>query len=307
MTPSPEDLCCTDLAREINVPLVGSATRGNLWFLLEYTGRWEAKAFEQADLPAAVRTVMLDAAAAVEHGRILLIRQSDSHLRSGLRFFVVQADAQVPRQYEFHFDTVEDLLALDLPRLAFDLAAGRPGPQANLRTEPLYLVCTNGLRDRCCARFGPQIYQTLKEQAGRAVWQSSHIGGHNKAPVLLFFPHGLNYGRVTPQEAALLVRAYQHNQIYMDALRGRVCYDAPVQAAEHFWRLRQANFDLPGPQFGPAVPTGEERWQVAVHQDGELLETIRVARRTSEQLIPITCAGNKLAPFETYLEIEHDR
>jgi hypothetical protein len=220
-----------------------------------------------------------------------------------MHFFIVQADPQFPRQYEFHLNAIEELLDLDLPALVADLAAGRPGPQAYQRTEPLYLVCTNGLRDRCCARFGPQLYQALKEQAASAVWQSSHIGGHNKAPVLLFFPHGLNYGRVSPEEALSLVGAYQRHQVDLQALRGRVCYDAPVQAAEHFWRLRYADLSLPGPQFGPAVPDGEDRWQVAVQQDGQLLETIRIERQISAQQIPITCAGNKLASIETYLEI----
>ena len=38
---------CSDLAWEYGLPLIGTATRGDIWFLLEYGGRWGAKALEE--------------------------------------------------------------------------------------------------------------------------------------------------------------------------------------------------------------------------------------------------------------------
>ena len=46
---------CTDLAWEYGIPLIGTATRGDIWFLLEHNGRWGAKAFEESSLPLDVK------------------------------------------------------------------------------------------------------------------------------------------------------------------------------------------------------------------------------------------------------------
>ncbi len=54
---------CTDLAWEYGIPLVGTATRGDIWFLLEYTGRWGAKAFEESSIsPGCQRSYQRSAA-----------------------------------------------------------------------------------------------------------------------------------------------------------------------------------------------------------------------------------------------------
>ena len=54
MTADTKKFFCTDLAWEYGIPLVGTATRGDIWFLLEYTGRWGVKAFEESTLPQEV-------------------------------------------------------------------------------------------------------------------------------------------------------------------------------------------------------------------------------------------------------------
>ncbi len=109
-----------------------------------------------------------------------------------MRFFIGITDPQAPKLYEYQIGEYADLLEIDLSFLA----AGKPGDPAHLREEPLYLACNNGKRDLCCAKFGMEVFKAMTEVSLRMhVWQSSHIGGHNKAPVTLFFPHGLNYGR----------------------------------------------------------------------------------------------------------------
>ena len=182
-----KNFCCTDFALEKDVPLIGTATQGDVWILLEYPDRWGAKAILESDLPQSVKDVLENIAQPGVRLRSLLIRDDLSRQRNMITLYVGQTTFDEPRLYEYHLKEYTDLLNMDLA----SLAAGKPGDPANLRAEPLYLVCTNGLRDQCCARFGPQVYQAMRQEAGGQVWQSSHIAGHNKAPVLLFFPHGL--------------------------------------------------------------------------------------------------------------------
>ena len=204
-----KEFFCSTLAREHNIPIIGSATRGDIWLLIEYTGAWGAKAFEESEIPEDVKYYLSAINIEGKHIRILLIRQDRSRPHQGISFFVGQTSVDNPRLYEYQLDDYSQILNIDFPLLFSDMERD----SSHLRVDPLYLVCTNGRRDKCCAKYGPNVYQALSEEAGEAVWQSSHIGGHNQAPILLFFPHGVNYGRATPDQALNLVREYQNGRV----------------------------------------------------------------------------------------------
>jgi hypothetical protein len=292
---------CTDLAWEYGLPLVGTATRGDVWFLLEYAGRWGAKAFEESNLPAEVKSCLMGAAPPGVEARVVLIKQAESRQRAGFSFFAGQTDPLAPRLYEYFLRNYEDLLDLKLAALA----AGQAGDPAYLRTAALYLVCTNGKRDRCCARYGLEAYRAMREVAGEAVWQSSHIGGHNQAPITLFFPHGVNYGHTTAAESRRLVQAYQQGRVVLHHYRGRVCYDPPVQAAEHFWRAQTGELTLPGLRVEAVEQWDDDNWLVEVSRlaDGQRAQ-IGVARRLSDFSIPIACSRGKMGPVVSFHQVE---
>ena len=256
--PSSEKFFCTDLAWEYGIPLIGTATRGDIWFLLEYTGRWGTKAFEESTLPQEVKDHINSAIHPGVEVRTLLIKQDRSQGHDGIHFFVGRTHPLEPRLFEYHLQNYDDLLNIDLHHLM----AGGVGDPNHLRTEPLYLVCTNGKRDQCCSIYGPETYQAMKKEAAEAVWQSSHIGGHNQSPITLFFPHGINYGHTTPSEICRLIRAYQAGEVVLHHYRGRVCFDPPVQAAEYFWREQNGVLDLPGVMIESAAETGENSWGI---------------------------------------------
>jgi hypothetical protein len=299
--PDSQKFFCTDLAWEVGLSLIETATRGDLWFLLEYPGRWGAKALEESALEPEVIAHLKAARRPGIESRILLIKQDRTQPREGYCFFVAQTHPQAPRLYEYLLSDYRDLLNLDLA----SLAAGQPGDPAYLRTEPLYLVCTNGKRDQCCAIYGPETYQAMQAEVGEAVWQSSHIGGHNQAPIMLFLPHGIDYAHATPAEARRLVRAYQQNKVVLHHYRGRVCFDPPAQAAEHFWREQTGILDLPGLQIEAVTATGENEWQIALRSiESETCEQIRLQRRVSDYNIPITCTQAKTAPVSSFHRID---
>jgi hypothetical protein len=285
-----KEFYCTDAAWDYGISLVGTATRGDIWFLLEHAGPWGAKAFEESNIPGDVKSHIMATNHPQKRVRVLLIRQTESHRREGVRFFVGQTSPLEPRLYEYYLDDYTDLEKLDLS----SFVAGEPGDPTHLRQEPLYLVCTNGRRDRCCSIYGPEVYQAMTEQAGDAVWQSAHIGGHNQAPITLFLPHGINYGHTTPSEARRLVRAYQREQIVLHHYRGRVCYENHIQAAEHFWREQTGVLDLPGMRVEVETELDQNQWMVTISGlDDQHTEQIHVQRRQSEHSIPITCSKKK--------------
>lgn len=116
------------------------------------------------------------------------------------------------------------------------LARGeRPG-WGVARSDPLYLVCTNGRRDACCALYGRPLVAALSSQ-GPHVWESSHIGGHRFAGNLVCLPEALVYGRVTPERGRALVAAHADGRMDVRSLRGRAAWPVAAQAAEIQLRL----------------------------------------------------------------------
>jgi len=291
---------CTDIAWEHGVPLVGTATRGDIWFLIEYPGRWGAKAFEQSKIDLGVKAQIKAVHNQHYQVRILLIRQPQSQKRRGLKFFVGQTTAEEPRLYAYDIKKYNDILDIDLQ----SLASGLPGDPSHLSLEPLFLVCTNGRRDKCCSIYGPGVFQAISEEAGENAWQSSHIGGHNQAPITLFFPYGVNYGHTTPSETKRLVRAYQQNNIVLHHYRGRVCYETHVQAAEHFWREQTGVLGLPGMRVSSVTQLGANQWNVTIADvKGGRRVSIQLERRQSDFKIPITCTGEKSRPISSFHRI----
>ena len=291
-----ERVFCSDIARENHVPLMATATRGDLWFLLEYGGRFEGKAFEASTIPDEVKAYLKEVQVPGLKTRILLIRKPDPH-DSVLHLFVGLTDPQNPKLYQYQLDSYTDILDIDLVKVA----EGEPEDASALREDPLFLVCTNGRRDFCCARRGPAIFNALTKIVGDAVWQSSHIGGHNKAPNTLFFPYGVESGYTTPEVIGDFVHEFQEHRVNLEYYRGRVCYDAPAQAAEHFWRQETGIMDLPGMQLVSVETVSDNEWQVEVQgTDGTNRQQMRIQRRESEPQIPITCALDKLRPISSY-------
>ena len=75
---------CSDLAREADAPLAGTASRAELWLLLEHDAPWGADAVVDNDLPPVVRewlAAQLAALGAAGKARALLVRQERPHTK----------------------------------------------------------------------------------------------------------------------------------------------------------------------------------------------------------------------------------
>ena len=129
--------------------------------------------------------------------------------------------------------SVDDVLDLDLDALAADESVG-----GRRVVDPLYLVCTNGKHDRCCARDGLPVAHELSRMLGSRVWECSHVGGDRFAGNLVCLPDGHFYGHVDPDAARSIVAANEAGEIELDHWRGRSCHPFAIQAAEALVRRR---------------------------------------------------------------------
>ena len=209
------------------------------WFLLEYPRPWAPDAVEAAILPAPVKDHIAHHLDAIPWSRVLLIKQGPQPVDE-ITFFVAVSSEMQPRLYRFRFATYEELLDLDVPAVL----AGDARYERHRVEEPLFLVCTHGTHDMCCAKFGLPVFHELSRQLAEGVWQCSHVGGDRFAANVLAFPYATYYGHMEPSEAADLVEACRANRIYLEKYRGRSCYRFVVQAAEYFLRRDTGNADL---------------------------------------------------------------
>ena len=98
--------------------------------------------------------------------------------------------------------------------------------------EPLWLVCTNGRRDRCCTEAGRPVAAALAGSWPEATWETTHLGGHRFAATLLALPSGVALGRLDAGSAVGACRDLEAGRVPVDLTRGRVGTPPRAQVAE---------------------------------------------------------------------------
>lgn len=295
---------CSARSLELGEPLVATAAERSFWLLLEYDARWQPQATSDNDLPPVVQEWLDDQLeAAGSSGRLLFIRRRREG-DSPLNFFVALAREENPALYHFALDGYEDLLALNPSQLL----TGEDVYPEQRSDAPLFLACTHGTRDRCCARNGIPVFQALQELVGDAVWQSSHVGGHRFAANVVTFPDATYYGRVLPHEAPELVAARQRGELYLPHLRGRATYPEMVQAADYFLRGETGEAGLYAFRFAALEQHDDASWTVTFDEtDGAGSHRLLIAREVNDLPLYASCGQLQTKPLWRYRLVEYRR
>jgi hypothetical protein len=206
-------------------PLAGTASTIRHWVLIEHSGPWGRDGLLDARLPAGLGRELRGLERRTG-ARVLLIRKPDRFPEYGddtlICFAVDTCEAWLGSAV---LDRIEDAAHLD-PRERASFEGDRAG-------APLFVVCTHGRRDPCCAERGRPLAEAAAAAGREAVWESTHVGGDRFAGNLVSFPHGLYFGRVEPEEVADLMRAYGEGTIApLHRYRGRSSDAFHVQAAD---------------------------------------------------------------------------
>lgn len=267
----------------------GTADPVDVWLLLEYRSAWRAKTVIDNDLSADVAhwfASLPDVLAAEGlKARPQFIRQPELESRL-LRLMVACADGL----FEFTAPGYDELRRVDVANVV-----ANPDDYAERRiVEPRYLVCTNGQRDLCCARFGLPIYHTLRERFGARVWQTTHLGGHRFAPNLLVLPQSALYGRVNDETLDDLLSDTEAGVLHAPLLRGRHGYAQPAQVAEahlleHFggsWLLDD-------------IAASDEGWKVSFTRGADTAQ-LHIAQPEEPEMILKSCADDQAKPVRPY-------
>lgn len=215
---------CAERALLRGDPMLGTAFPAARLLLVEQTGAWGADAGLSGSRFGPLSAEVEQAAHA--HGmRVETIRRPGRSTGDGpLHWATVDTRDGREAVSWGTYETPSELLS-------FVRSGQEPGPSG---TEPIFLVCTHGKHDPCCAMKGRPVAAALDELRPGRVFECSHLGGDRFAANVLVLPAGLLYGQVPPDAAESLVAAAEADEVLAPLLRGRIGLPSAAQAALAF-------------------------------------------------------------------------
>lgn len=274
---------CAVQARQRDDPLLATAAPAVLWFLVEQPGPWGRDALTQSRLDPHVGAAVT-ARVAAAGGRALCVRVHGRRADGPRRWAV--ADARRGREVIRWGTFGADAELLDVP---LDGSAGSPS------RAPVYLACTHGRHDRCCAEDGRPVALALSDARPEHSWECSHLGGDRFAGNVLVLPWGLCYGRLGPADVPALIDATERHRVLPHALRGRSSLSGPEQAAQQLVRGQTGASGIDDLAPLSVQPAGPSRWRVVL-ADGDDRLTTMVRSDPSLWTAELTCAADRPAP-----------
>ena len=271
---------CSALADELGEPMIGSVDHRARWLLVEDHSAWNH------DAVGDVLGAHLAAALKERRVRALLIRRREGDPSEDAVRRAILVDTVAHRMAVRALD--------DLADLAPDRVADAPVAEFGApMTDPIFLVCTNGKRDACCALRGRAVVGALATDHGERVWECTHLGGHRFGGNLVCLPDGIVYGRVTAADGPRLADAYLHGRLDPGFLRGRSAWPPPAQVAEEALRVRLGIEGLDAVALG-RVEVDADRATVTLRTQDGAEHAFELVREAVDEPRPTSCRADEL-------------
>lgn len=272
---------CSIAALERGDVPVGTAVPARYWMLVAHPGPWPPKPIQTPPLTEVADD--LSAQLGRFGARLQLIRR---HGR--LEGEQVEADGDNP---VFLVDVHRQLVGRASWQRPEDLVAlaARFDDLPDPTTEPLFLVCTHGRKDVCCAIDGRVVAAVLDDALPGAVWETTHLGGDRFSGNVVILPEGSQYGRLDGDNAPQVVLDHIDGRVDLDRWRGRCSWHPAAQVAVHDLLGSGAEMRLVDMGTPVVESTGEDSWLVRVDVGGRAL--MRAVVRTMSEPHQLTCSG----------------
>jgi hypothetical protein len=276
---------CAAVSSSSEEPLAATASRIDHWLLVEYRGAWARDVLGECQFSPELKAHLREQLAALERARLLFVKKPERRPQSGRKVFFGSSRPGRERLFELEVEHQDHLLGFDFAA-ALDAGGGPASPVEG----PLYVVCTHGKRDRCCARHGRPLYDNLRHEVeSDRVWQSTHVGGDRFAGNVVVLPHGLYYGRVEPGDTRSLLAAQVAGEVDLERYRGRSAYSFPVQAAEQAIRESEGLRGIGDLTLLGTGSTGDDAWRVRFRGPDAAVHEIDVHAVVADEPTYLTC------------------
>ena len=276
---------CADVSGQASEPLAATASRVDRWLLVEYRGLWDRDVLGGSLLSAPLKEHLRDQLARLGQARLLFVKRPERRAHARRMLYLGSSRPGEECLYALEFERHDDLLAYDFASALLD--GGTPGVPVE---HPIFVVCTHGKRDRCCAKYGRPLYDGLKGKVDPAwVWQSTHVGGDRFAGNIVVLPEGLYFGRLDDADLDPLLDAYFDRRLYLQAYRGRSAYTFAVQAAETALREAEGLTGIDDVALERVEPR-EGGWTVTLRASADT-RSLDVEMELADDPVYLTCGS----------------
>ena len=286
---------CSDASEARDEPIFGTASPVTNWLLLEQPGAWGHDALTHSRLPERVGRELRRRADEVGV-RVILIRRGPRLATGHRQCYFARTGRDGFSLAHRTLRKVDDLLDIDLG----SIARGTPIPEAVEKKEPLFLVCTHGRHDACCSIKGNHVSRVACSMPDVDAWECSHIGGDRFAANVVCFPHGIYYGRVTPETVAGVLAAYRLGSLSLDHYRGRCCYGFGLQAAEYFVRRETSVLGIEDVRLIDKPVKSRDRLVARFEVPGGRTARVEVKRGETPDSHRLTCGAASTNPIPRF-------
>jgi hypothetical protein len=276
---------CADVSGQASEPLAATASRVDRWLLVEYRGLWDRDVLGGSLLSAPLKEHLRDQLARLGQARLLFVKRPERRAHARRMLYLGSSRPGEECLHALEFERHDDLLAYDFASALLD--GGTPGVPVE---HPIFVVCTHGKRDRCCAKYGRPLYDGLKGKVDPAwVWQSTHVGGDRFAGNIVVLPEGLYFGRLDDADLDPLLDAYFDRRLYLQAYRGRSAYTFAVQAAETALREAEGLTGIDDVALERVEPR-EGGWTVTLRASADT-RSLDVEMELADDPVYLTCGS----------------
>lgn len=290
---------CSALAREFAPPLAGTAPQSRGWLLVAYPGPWPHKPWQDNPLDADAGKQIADRATGEQIKPWFIRRHGSAYDRDAGTFEWAVVDALM-REIQWH--PAATLGEIATATWLSETANAEPHADAENsrrstipppvnRNDLLYLVCTHGRRDQCCATLGRPVAAATERLRPAQTWECSHVGGHRLAGNLVVLPYGLYYGFVDPEDVPEIVAATDRGQVHVPLLRGAASDSPPVQAAKSAVYRATGNLAINALHATTVERGSDAQWVVQIQDASGFLWRAKVSR-IDGPLAPESCGGD---------------
>lgn len=294
---SQPSVSCSEAFRHSGLMLQATAPQARVWVLLEFPDPWGARAVTDSGLPARIQEQLDDLSNQLPDVRVLLIRRHDRRKVQQPLLYLAFCDIRDPLLYCVTLGNYQQLTELPL----IDICQNPQSIDRFRSDEPLMLVCTNGKRDRCCARLGLVAYRKLSAEFSANVWQCSHLGGHRFAPTMLQLPDGWCYGAIPDEQLEKVAGDSLNHEIHWRFCRGNVTQTPEVQAADYYLRDYLRKSDARALIIIETRVVDDSTWKIEIKETFSATHyVVTIAGEVSSSPQMIGCTSGKSKPVWQY-------
>lgn len=289
MTTTPPFFCSKQQA---SIPLHGTVKPFTKLLAIETKHPMQAKVLLQNELSLQANNYIAQLQQNIADLKILFIKHASNPINQS-KIFAFKYDGKI-EEVSFTLPNTNQIINLDLANW-FNQATKS---ETQKRRNRIF-VCTNGKRDKCCAKYGLPIYNQLQKSTNWDVWQCSHIGGHRMAPTLITLPDMVFYGNIHLSKLEDFKSHLLQNKIYLKGLRGRAHLPKIYQATEYHLRNHLQLLDANSPINFNTVRQQNDITTIQALV-GQKQYTIQLKYHTNPSKIYSSCDQSKLENINYY-------